>query len=106
MVDEDTEKRFNKEKKKIAEEETKNKLTILHLSDFHFMSKNCKNYYATFSKNLAENLHVELYHQKAISSSLLEKLKAFADAGNPDVKSFDAIIITGDLAFSGKKEEY
>jgi len=63
-----------------------NVIRILHLSDFHFKSNN----------------QIEIFNQKIVTSSMIEKIKEI----NESNELIQLVLITGDLAFSGKKNEY
>ena len=68
-----------------------NNITWLHLSDFHFRTdKNPKG-------------KVEDYNRSVVFDSLLRDLKSYPKDNN---LSIDFIIITGDIAYSGRKDEY
>jgi predicted phosphodiesterase len=58
------------------------KVKILHLSDLHFQSN-----------NIAQNI---------VNDSLIRMLKEIVEPN----KNFNLLILTGDIAYSGKKEEY
>jgi len=63
-----------------------NVIRILHLSDFHFKSDN----------------QIEIFNQEIVSSSMIEKIKEI----NESNELIQLVLITGDLTFSGKKNEY
>ncbi len=68
-----------------------NSITWLHLSDFHFRRENSH-------ENSVEN-----YNQDIVLDSLLEDLRTYASQNSLKV---DFIVITGDITFSGRKDEY
>ncbi|MDQ1355017.1 MAG: hypothetical protein QG657_5326, partial [Acidobacteriota bacterium] len=64
-----------------------NEITILHLSDIHFKRKKDED---------------DKAFRKTVQQRLMEAVTGHAkNRGNPDF-----VVITGDIAFSGKKEEY
>jgi tetratricopeptide (TPR) repeat protein/predicted MPP superfamily phosphohydrolase len=60
-------------------------LTWLHLSDWHQRGKD--------------------FHRNMVRDALIEDIKNRQDI-HPDLEKLDFIVFSGDLAFSGKKEEY
>ncbi len=65
------------------------KLNYLHLSDLHFIGSKEKN-------------PVESFNQDIVTSAMLVCINKLINEG----KVFDFIIITGDLAYGGKEEDY
>lgn len=63
-------------------------LRILHISDLHFKATKA-NPVASFNADI-------------VTTKMTERIKEMKDSGT----TFDLAIITGDLAFSGKKDEY
>ena len=68
------------------------KLRYLHLSDLHIGYTNMR----------GDNWHLNAFNQDLVITSLLEAIKEIING----VEYFDFIIISGDLARKGKKEEY
>ncbi len=66
-------------------------LRYLHLSDLHFTAK-----------VPGQDWSASSFDQEVVSKSLIEAVRKQAT----DSKSLDFLIITGDIAFSGKQEEY
>jgi hypothetical protein len=60
-------------------------LTWLHLSDWHQRGKD--------------------FHRELVRDALIEDIKKRREI-HPDLEKLDFIVFSGDLAFSGKKEEY
>ena len=60
---------------------------FLHLSDFHLKG---------------EGNPVEEFNQDHVTRSLAEKVESLVEDG----EAFDFVVVTGDLAFCGKKEDY
>jgi formylglycine-generating enzyme required for sulfatase activity/predicted phosphodiesterase/energy-coupling factor transporter ATP-binding protein EcfA2 len=65
------------------------KLRYLHLSDFHFDGSQ--------SGNVAD-----IFNRDTVTTSMLKVLEKIVQTGKP----FDFVIITGDMAKQGKKEDY
>ncbi len=63
---------------------------ILHLSDLHFR----------FGEMVGKDWAVDAFNRDLVTSSMLEHIEGLKGAG-PDL-----IIITGDLAYGGKREDY
>ncbi len=68
-------------------------LRYLHLSDLHFKA---------LPKTSGRNWTAQSFEQNMVAKSLVETVHMQVKDGNP----LDFIIITGDIAFSGKQEEY
>jgi 3',5'-cyclic AMP phosphodiesterase CpdA len=68
------------------------KLNYLHISDLHFTYKDMK----------GDSWTVNAFNQNIVASSMIESIKKIVDEG----RSFDFIIITGDIVQSGKREEF
>jgi predicted phosphodiesterase len=68
------------------------KLRYLHLSDIHLSYSNLND----------PHFAVTSFNQDMVTSSMLSKIKEIVDNGS----NFDFVIITGDLAQRGKREEY
>lgn len=66
-------------------------IRLLHLSDFHFTAD---------PKDGGSP--VKAANRDAVNSSLLEQIEKLVKDG----QTYDLIVITGDIAFGGKKEEY
>jgi len=68
-----------------------NEITILHLSDIHF------------KRNKDEDNKA---FRKTVQQRLMDAVTAHLNEHKKEHKPLDFVVITGDIAFSGKKEEY
>ncbi len=68
------------------------KLRILHISDLHF----------THGERVGDDWPVEEFNRDMVTSSMVEFLKTLFEKENKP----DLIIITGDMAYGGKEDEY
>ena len=64
-------------------------IRLLHFSDIHFKSPECNNLDTDPNTSIRDKLSLDIQQRCSL-----------------DDKNVDAILITGDIAFAGKQEEY